>query len=90
MHECIVYSVLYSTFRNLLSPYTRLLVEFSRHETGHLLVTQSNLDHLLQARVEPDEAPAMRTGFSVHLKLELRVWWVDGEEGDEGDEGDEY
>mmetsp|Transcript_19638 Transcript_19638/g.53407 ORF Transcript_19638/g.53407 Transcript_19638/m.53407 type:complete len:431 (+) Transcript_19638:1335-2627(+) len=56
---------------NLGRPDPGLLVQVRWHEQRDLVVTQADLDHLLQARVKPHEAATLRHGEAVNLQLEL-------------------
>mmetsp|Transcript_113030 Transcript_113030/g.359076 ORF Transcript_113030/g.359076 Transcript_113030/m.359076 type:complete len:283 (-) Transcript_113030:528-1376(-) len=52
-------------------PLARLLVQLRRHEHGNEVVCQPDLDHLLEARIKPDEAAALCTNLTIDLQLKL-------------------
>mmetsp|Transcript_11481 Transcript_11481/g.20634 ORF Transcript_11481/g.20634 Transcript_11481/m.20634 type:complete len:279 (-) Transcript_11481:531-1367(-) len=56
---------------NFCGPHAALLIEVLGHEQVNVLVTETNLDHLLQAAIEPHEAATVSTDIAIHLKLEL-------------------
>ena len=56
---------------NICCPQPGLLIQSSWHELCDVLVTKANLNHLLEARVEPHKPSTSGAIYTIHLQLQL-------------------